>query len=86
MTHETRSRREFLPGLAAGAATLFLSGGPSAAADGKKTFTILHTNDLHSNFSGWVQTMPGKGWSVLLRLYGPLEPWFDEPGNQVTSS
>ena len=24
----------------------------AAAADGKKTFTILHTNDLHSNFIG----------------------------------
>jgi hypothetical protein len=23
----------------------------------------------------WVQTMPGKGWNVILRLYGPLEPW-----------
>ena len=21
---------------------------------------------------------PGKGWSVLFRLYGPLEPWFDK--------
>jgi hypothetical protein len=28
--------------------------------------------------SNWVQTMPGKGFSVLLRLYGPLEPWFDK--------
>jgi hypothetical protein len=28
--------------------------------------------------ANWVQTMPGKGWSVLLRLYGPLEPWFDK--------
>lgn len=26
----------------------------------------------------WVQTIPGKGWSVLLRLYGALEPWFDK--------
>jgi len=26
----------------------------------------------------WVQTMSGKGWNVLLRLYGPLEPWFDK--------
>lgn len=26
----------------------------------------------------WVQTMPGKGWNVLLRLYAPLEPWFDK--------
>jgi hypothetical protein len=24
----------------------------------------------------WVQTIPGKGWNTILRLYGPLEPWF----------
>ena len=24
----------------------------------------------------WVETTSGKGWNVLLRLYGPLEPWF----------
>ena len=24
----------------------------------------------------WIQTMPGKGWSTLLRLYSPLEPFF----------
>lgn len=28
--------------------------------------------------ANWVQTMPGKGWNVVLRLYGPLEPWFDK--------
>jgi hypothetical protein len=27
--------------------------------------------------ANWVQTIPGKGWFVVLRLYGPLEPWFD---------
>ncbi len=26
----------------------------------------------------WVQTMPGKSFNVLLRLYGPLQPWFDK--------
>jgi hypothetical protein len=26
----------------------------------------------------WVQTIPGKSYNVLLRLYGPLEPWFDK--------
>ena len=26
----------------------------------------------------WVQTWPGKGYNVALRLYGPLEPWFDQ--------
>ena len=28
--------------------------------------------------SNWTQTVPGKGWFTLLRLYGPLEPWFDQ--------
>jgi hypothetical protein len=28
--------------------------------------------------ANWVQTVPGKGWNVLLRLYGPLQPWFDK--------
>jgi hypothetical protein len=26
--------------------------------------------------SNWVQTIPGKSWFMILRLYGPLEPWF----------
>ncbi|MFZ2175187.1 MAG: DUF1254 domain-containing protein [Rhodococcus sp. (in: high G+C Gram-positive bacteria)] len=28
--------------------------------------------------TNWIQTIPGKGWFVALRLYGPLEPWFDK--------
>jgi hypothetical protein len=28
--------------------------------------------------SNWVQTMPGKGWNVILRLYSPLKPWYDK--------
>ena len=28
--------------------------------------------------ANWIQTIPGKGWWVMLRLYGPLEPWFDK--------
>jgi len=28
--------------------------------------------------ANWVQTIPGKGWFVMLRLYAPLEPWFDK--------
>jgi hypothetical protein len=33
--------------------------------------------------NNWVQTKPGKGWHMILRLYYPLEPLFDkswEPG------
>jgi hypothetical protein len=28
--------------------------------------------------NNWVQTIPGKGWNTLLRLYSPLEPWFNK--------
>jgi hypothetical protein len=26
----------------------------------------------------WIQTVPGKGFLLIFRLYGPLEPWFDK--------
>ena len=26
----------------------------------------------------WLATIPGKGWFVALRVYGPLEPWIDK--------
>ncbi len=26
----------------------------------------------------WIQTWPGKGFNVILRLYGPLQGWFDK--------
>ena len=28
--------------------------------------------------ANWTQTIPGKGWFVVIRLYGALEPWFDK--------
>ena len=28
--------------------------------------------------NNWIETVPGKSWFVILRLYGPLEPWFDK--------
>jgi hypothetical protein len=28
--------------------------------------------------NNWIQTVPGKGWFAILRLYGPLEPWFEK--------
>jgi len=53
MSRKTYSRRDVLAGSAAAGATVLLAGKPAAAADGKKlTFTILHTNDLHSNLIG----------------------------------
>lgn len=34
--------------------------------------------------ANWIQTVPNKSWFTILRLYGPLEPWFKrewKPGN-----
>merc|ERR1712232_408387 len=28
--------------------------------------------------TNWIQTVPGKGWFVCLRLYGPLDAWYDK--------
>ena len=36
------------------------------------------------NEGNWVQTTAGKGYFVILRLYGPMEPWFNrswQPGD-----
>ena len=50
----------------------FLNGIPAGSVDlyfGPEAPAGKETN--------WTQTVPGKGWFVLIRLYGPLEPWFD---------
>ncbi len=26
----------------------------------------------------WLETVPGKGWFTILRMYGPLKPWIDK--------
>ena len=50
--------------------------------------SALTTTDLYDLYFGpaapegkesnWVETIPGKSWFQLFRLYGPLEPWFDQ--------
>ena len=49
---ESFSRREFIAGSVALGAALVRAPELAAAAAGKKTFTILHTNDMHSAFIG----------------------------------
>ncbi|QOT77998.1 bifunctional metallophosphatase/5'-nucleotidase [Cupriavidus basilensis] len=49
---EAHTRREFLAGSVAVGTALLVHGAPFAAENGKKTFTILHTNDMHSAFIG----------------------------------
>ena len=28
--------------------------------------------------NNWIETVPGKGWFVALRMYGPLEAWIEK--------
>jgi hypothetical protein len=28
--------------------------------------------------NNWLQTIPGKSWFTILRMYGPLEPWLEK--------
>jgi hypothetical protein len=46
-------------------------------ADGSFDFHFGPTTPEHGD-ANWIQTVPGKGWFTILRLYGPLEPWFEQ--------
>jgi hypothetical protein len=28
--------------------------------------------------NNWLETIPGKGWFTVFRMYGPLQPWIDK--------
>ncbi|MGB7933065.1 MAG: DUF1254 domain-containing protein [Gammaproteobacteria bacterium] len=53
---------------------------PSPAAeansDGSTTIYFAPGQPEGVKRGNWIQTMPGKGWFTLLRLYSPLEPFF----------
>jgi hypothetical protein len=48
-----------------------------ANADGSYT-VYFGPKALAGKSDNWVQTMSGKSYFVFLRLYGPLNPWFDK--------
>jgi hypothetical protein len=47
-----------------------------ASADGSTTVYFGPTQPEGVKRGNWIQTMPGKGWFTILRLYSPLEPFF----------
>ena len=52
---------------------------PDLKANPDGSYTVWFAPTAPAGKEGnWVQTMPGKSWSALLRLYGPLAPWFDK--------
>ena len=55
---------------------------PSPAAepnpDGSTTVYFSPNQPAGVKRGNWIQTMPGKGWFTILRLYSPLEPFFSK--------
>jgi hypothetical protein len=47
-----------------------------ANADGSTTVYFGPKQPAGVKRGNWIQTMPGKGWFTILRLYSPLEPFF----------
>ncbi|MFO1361573.1 MAG: DUF1254 domain-containing protein [Burkholderiales bacterium] len=50
----------------------------AAGADGATTIYFGPTQPRGVARGNWIQTDPKKGWFVILRLYNPLEPFFDK--------
>ena len=56
--------------------------------DNKQAGMIKNTDGSYDIFFGpkapkgqennWIQTVPGKSWSVIFRLDGPLEAWYNK--------
>ena len=55
------------------------SNNPSVKANKDGSYTMWFGPKAPKGHEGnWIQTMPGKSYNVILRLYGPLQPWFDK--------
>jgi len=55
------------------------SNNPSVKANADGSYTMWFGPKPPKGHEGnWIQTMPGKGYNILLRLYGPLQEWFDK--------
>ena len=50
----------------------------TANADGSTTITFGPERPSDSPEGNWIQTVPGKGWFPILRLYSPLKSFFDK--------
>lgn len=53
---------------------------PAAEADASGATTVYFGPKQPDGVKrgNWIQTTPGKGWFMILRLYSPLEPFFDK--------
>jgi len=47
--------------------------------NGDGSFTIYFGPEAPKGYeNNWIETIPGKSWFVILRMYAPLRPWIDQ--------
>jgi hypothetical protein len=55
------------------------SNSPTITPNADDSYTVWFGPKAPKGHEGnWIQTIPGKSYLTILRLYGPLEPWFDK--------
>ena len=51
---------------------------PKTNPDGSHDIHFGPTKPADADQSTWLRTVPGKGYIVILRLYGPEQPFFSQ--------
>ncbi len=53
---------------------------PAAKANADSSITVFFGPKQPNGVDrgNWIQTMPGKGWFTILRIYSPLKPFYDK--------
>ena len=74
--NQTRSMLQTPQGYPRAGSQSYPSPAAEADADGSTTIWFGPTQPEGVKRGNWIQTMPGKGWFTLLRLYSPRETFF----------
>jgi hypothetical protein len=74
--NQTRSMLDTPQGYPRAGSQSYPSPAAEPNADGTTTVYFGPTQPAGVKRGNWIQTMPGKGWFTILRLYSPLEPFF----------
>ena len=76
--NQTRSMLDTPQGYPRAGSQSFPSPAAESNADGSTTVYFSPSQPAGTKRGNWIQTMPGKGWFTILRLYSPLEPFFSK--------
>jgi hypothetical protein len=76
--NQTRSMLETSQRYPRAGSQSFPSPAAEASADGSTTVYFGPKQPAGVKRGNWIETVPGKGWFTILRLYSPLEAFFEK--------